>query len=124
MPAHPKVAKAEPPEVNLGGGDSLSNVLASGRAVLPARPDAHWHNREPVYPVAAARRGEQGAVILSIQVTPDGSVSSVEVARTSGFILLDRAAREAVETWHFLPAVREGKPIASSMPLRVLFQLN
>ncbi len=119
MPPRP-----EAPEVNLGGGDSLTNALASGRAVLPARADARWHNREPVYPVAAARRGEQGAVILAIRVTPEGTVSAVDIAQTSGFILLDRAAREAVETWHFLPAVRDGKPIASSMLLRVLFQLN
>ena len=124
MPPTRKAAPPSPPEVNLGGGDSLTNALASGPAVLPARPDQHWRNREPVYPVAAAERGEHGAVVLLIHVDPDGAVTGVEIAETSGFLLLDRAAREAVQTWHFLPAVRDGKPVPSAMPLRVLFQLN
>lgn len=110
--------------MNLGGGDSLTNALASGRAVLPARVDQHWRNREPIYPVAAAERGEHGAVVLLIHVDPDGAVAGIEIAETSGFRLLDRAAREAVQAWHFLPAVHDGKPVASAMPLRVLFELN
>jgi len=120
----PPVAPARPAEVNLGGGDDLTNALASGRDVLAAKVDAHWRNREPVYPPDAAARGERGAVTLLIHVGPDGLVSGIDVAETSGFIVLDRAAREAVRTWHFLPAVRDGKPVSSEMPLRVLFQMN
>lgn len=123
-PPTPVAAPPRPPEVNLGGGDSLTNALASGRDVLPARVDQHWHNREPIYPVAAAQRGEHGAVLLNIHVGPDGAVTDIEIAESSGFLLLDRAAREAVEAWHFIPAVRNGQPIPSAMPLRVLFQLN
>lgn len=127
MPPPPKPAPpapARPPEMNLGGGDSLSNATASGPAVLPARADARWHNREPVYPVSAARRGEAGAVLLLVHVDPDGMVTGIDIGESSGFLLLDRAAREAVSTWHFLPAVRNGVPVASDMPLRVVFQLN
>ncbi|MEO9190565.1 MAG: energy transducer TonB [Acetobacteraceae bacterium] len=123
-PSPPAASPVPPPEVNLGGGDSFTNALASGPAVLPARVDQHWRNREPIYPVAAAERGEHGAVVLLIHVDPDGAVAGIEVTATSGFRLLDRAAREAVQTWHFLPAVHDGKPVASAMPLRVLFELN
>lgn len=122
--APPSATPPRPPELNLGGGDGTTNALASGRAILPAKVDQHWRNHAPVYPPAAAERGEQGAVMLLIHVGPDGSVTGTDVAETSGFLLLDRAARDAVRSWHFLPAVRDGRPIASEMPLRVLFQLN
>jgi len=92
--------------------------------VIPAGPDPKVHNREPIYPDAAARRGEQGMVILLIQVTPEGLPDVVDVAQSSGFTLLDRAARDAVATWRFVPAVRDGQPIPSSMALRIQFQLD
>jgi protein TonB len=111
-----------PPHLNVAG-DSLTNALATGPAVVPARIDARWHNREPEYPLEAAQRREAGTVLL-IHVGPDGAAESVDVARSSGFPLLDRAARAAVETWHFLPAVHDGQSLASDMPLRVVFQLN
>jgi protein TonB len=112
------------PRVNLGGTDSLSNVLVEGDQVIPAGPDPKVRNREPVYPDEAVRRGEQGLVILTIRVSPEGLVAGVDIARSSGFGLLDRAARDAVVTWRFVPAVRDGQPIPSSMALRINFQLD
>ncbi len=123
-PPSTAASPARSPEMDLGGGNSETNALVSGAAVVPARIDAHWHNKEPVYPVSAARRGEHGTVTLLVHVGPDGSVIGIDVAESSGFLLLDRAARSAVETWRFLPAVRNGEPVASDMPLRVVFQLN
>ncbi len=111
------------PEIRLGG-DSFTNALASGPAVLPARADARYHNRAPEYPLAAAARGEAGVVMLLVHVGADGAVDRIDLARGSGFLLLDRAAREAVATWHFLPAVRDGHGVDSEMPLRIVFQLN
>jgi protein TonB len=112
------------PRINLGGTDSLSNVLVEGDAVIPAGPDPKVRNREPEYPDEAVRRGEQGLVILLIRVSPQGLVAGVDIARSSGFSLLDRAARDAVVTWRFVPAVRNGQPVPSSMPLRINFQLD
>jgi protein TonB len=112
------------PRINLGGTDSLSNVLVEGDHVIPAGPDPKVHNREPIYPDEAARRGEHGVVILLIQVSPEGLPDLVDVVQSSGFSRLDRAARDAVVTWRFVPAVRDGQPVASSLSLRVQFQLD
>ena len=122
--APPSPAVDNTPRVNLGGNDSLSNVLVEGDQVIPAGPDPKVHNREPIYPDEAVRRGQQGIVVLVIQVSPEGLPSAVDVARSSGFNLLDRAAREAVQTWRFVPAVRDGQPVPSNMSLRVNFQLD
>ena len=123
-PAPPPPNADSDPRINLGGTDSLSNVLVEGDQVIPAGPDPKVHNREPIYPDEAVRRGQQGVVTLLILVSPEGLASDVGVARSSGFALLDRAARDAVTTWRFVPAVRDGQPIPSSMSMRIKFELD
>ena len=111
-------------DVNIGGNDSETNAIVTGPNVVPASPDAKFRNREPVYPVEAIRRAEQGSVILLIHVSSDGLPNGVDVAQSSGFAMLDRAARDAVTTWHSLPAIRDGHPIPFDMALRVVFHLD
>lgn len=132
-PAEPAQAQAAPavqrpqeaPEINLGGNNSESNaIVIDGPNIIPANLDAKFRNREPVYPVEAIRRAEQGAVILLIHVAPDGLPSAVDIAQSSGFVVLDRAAQDAVWHWHFLPAVQDGQPIPFDMKFRVVFHLN
>ncbi len=123
-PAPPAPKADATPTINLGGTDSLSNVLVTGDDVIPAGIDSKVHNREPVYPDEAVRRGEQGTVALMILVSPEGLPSEVDVTQSSGFAMLDRAARDAVATWRFMPAVRDGQPIESTMPVHIVFQLN
>jgi protein TonB len=113
------------PEINLGGNDSETNaIVIDGPNIVPASLDAKFRNREPIYPVEAIRRAEQGAVILLIHVAPDGLPSAVAIAQSSGFVVLDRAAQDAVWRWHFLPAVRDGEAVPFDMQFRVVFHLN
>ncbi|MGE0223349.1 MAG: energy transducer TonB [Acetobacteraceae bacterium] len=129
-PASPRVMAARPvpappqqpavPEFNLGGTDSLSNAIALGTNIIPARPDDMMRNRPPVYPLEAARRGEQGTVVLNIHVSPQGTTLVADVVQSSGYPRLDRAAVDAVTGWHFLPAVRDGRPV----PFELLMGFN
>ncbi len=124
-PRRPRANAVKPaPELNLGGTDSPSNVTASGPNVVPAKIDARWRNREPVYPRVAALRGEHGTVLLVVHVGADGLAAGVDVAKSSGFVLLDTAARDAVQTWRFLPALKDGDAVAFDVPLRVVFKLE
>jgi protein TonB len=113
----------EAPQISLSGSDE-TDAEVLGPHVIPAAIDAKYHNREPVYPPDAALRSEQGAVILLIHVSPEGRPTGVDVEETSGFISLDRAARDAVMSWHFLPAIRDGRPIAFEMAFRIVFHLQ
>ena len=122
--ASPAPRSVEAPAINLGGTDSETNAIASGDHVIPASVDAKFRNKEPVYPPEAARRSEQGVVMLLIHVSADGLPAGVDVLQGSGYVLLDRAARDAVETWHFLPAVKDGTPLPFDMKLRVVFRLE
>jgi protein TonB len=133
-PATAEAAPSPPPATAPSGESKLSfdfadaesdtNALVTGDLVVPASPDVKFHNRKPSYPNEAAYRGEQGAVVLMIHVAPDGFVDGVDVIRSSGFAALDRAARDAVVTWHFLPSVKDGQPVADDVPIRFVFALN
>jgi periplasmic protein TonB len=114
-PAPPAAQPA--PVISLQGTDSPSNSRAFGDRVIPARPDAVFHNRPPVYPSEAALNGQQGVVVVVIHVSPAGTAVGVDLVRSSGYVLLDSAAREAVMRWRFLPAVRDGQPVASDMTM-------
>jgi TonB family protein len=125
-PAPPPRPQAMPsPQMNLGGTDSPSNAIVEEHPdVIPVGPDARYHNRDPVYPVEAVRRGEEGTVVLLVHITPLGEAGSIDVLQTSGYPELDEAARSAVLHWHFNPAKQDDVPIATDFSLQVKFSLD
>ena len=56
----------------------------------------------PHYPLGARVRGEEGVVTVRATVNARGRAEKVEVAKSSGFDDLDRAAREAVRGARFV----------------------
>ncbi|NOY43153.1 MAG: energy transducer TonB [Planctomycetes bacterium] len=80
-------------------------------------------NRPPSYPPEAIRRREKGIVLLRLTIAISGQIERVEVAKSSGHAILDRAAVKAVSTWRARPAKQEGTPVASVELLPVHFNL-
>ena len=116
-------APPAPPDINLGDGVAATAAeIASAGTIRRAQADSG--NVAPRYPPEAARRGEQGTVLLRIYIAPDGTVDHVEIARSSGSAILDRAAQDRIATWHFHPAIREGKPVADVEEQGVRFVRN
>lgn len=77
--------------------------------ITPPRFDADYlDNPAPAYPSLSSRLGEQGRVLLRVFVNPDGGASQVEIRESSGFERLDKAARDTVRRWRFVPA-RQGE---------------
>jgi TonB family protein len=50
----------------------------------------------PRYPRLSRRRGEEGTVRVRVELDSQGRVGDIELARTSGYRRLDRAAFQAV----------------------------
>ncbi len=122
QPPRPETPAPVPaPKITLNGTDSPSNMISSGDHVLPAAPDAIFHNRPPEYEPDWAQAGEHGAVIVLVHVTPAGRAGGVDVLRSSGFARLDRSAMNAVLRWRFLPAVKDGQTVASDMTMQFEF---
>lgn len=53
--------------------------------------------RNKFYPVKAKKRGQEGEVILEISLSSDGRITDIQVAKSSGFFTLDKAAFRAVK---------------------------
>ncbi len=93
-------------------------------ATIPAQPDHASNNPPPDYPQVSRDLGEEGTVLLSISILPDGTPASVAITQSSGYPTLDNAARNAVLTWHFTPALRDGVAVPFVLSYRILFQLH
>lgn len=93
--------------------------------VTEARFDADYlNNPPPVYPVLSRRRGEQGRVLLRVQVSAQGTAERVEIESGSGHARLDAAALEAVRRWRFVPARRGDTAVAASVRVPIVFRLD
>ena len=93
--------------------------------VVPPRFDAAYlDNPAPIYPSLAKRRGEEGRVLLRVQVSAEGRADRVEVSKTSGSPILDEAAIEAVRRWRFVPARRGSDAIAAPVLVPIAFALT
>ena len=78
-------------------------------------------NPPPIYPLEADRNGWQGDVLLRVTVASDGQVSQVELVRSSGYAILDKAAVDAVKRWRAIPAKMGGEPVSVVRLLPVRF---
>lgn len=65
----------------------------------------------PAYPATSRRLGEEGLVVLRVELDESGSVSAARVAGSSGHARLDEAALAAVRTWRCRPALRDGREV-------------
>ncbi len=81
-------------------------------------------NRAPTYPEAARRRGEQGSVLLRVNVSAEGAPVEVALAATSGHTNLDSAAIAAVRQWRFVPATQAGKAVPAVAEVPIRFRLE
>jgi TonB family protein len=97
-------------------GDAIEHVGDSVKA-----PHARW-TPEPEYSNLARYQKFQGVVVLTIIVGKDGKVYSVRLLRPLG-LGLDEAAEQTVKTWNFLPATRDGQPVAVEINVEVAFNL-
>jgi len=100
-------------------------VAAPRRPTGPTRPARLAPgNSPPEIPARARRNGFEGVAILVVSVAADGSVAGIRVLRSSGHVLLDRAALKAVRDWRFHPALRAGRRVSSEIEVPVRFRVD
>ncbi len=111
---------SEPP----ASRETTARERAAPVPTLPDRGARPLTSPAPEYPAAARRAGEQGTVVLEVEVGPDGQPDEVSIASRSGSRELDGAALRAVRDWSFEPAIHNGKAVASSVRVPVDFRLQ
>jgi protein TonB len=100
-----------------------STPAPAARLDLPSSDADYLHNPKPKYPAFSISRNEQGTVRLSVLVGVDGRAKEVKIKTSSGYERLDRAARDAVLGWTFVPGKRAGVPEEMWYDLPMPFKL-
>jgi len=101
------------------GGGIGGGVFRVGGGVSAPRA---VYDPEPEYSEEARKAKYQGVCVLYVVVGADGKPRDIRVVRTLG-LGLDEKAMEAVKTWKFEPALKDGKPVAVAVNIEVTFHL-
>jgi periplasmic protein TonB len=104
------------PGYTAGIGGGLYHV---GGGVTAPRP---IYAPDPEYSEEARKAKFQGTVVLWMVVTAEGRAQDIHVMRSAG-MGLDERALDAVRTWRFEPARKDGKPVAVQISVEVSFRL-
>jgi len=115
-----------------GGGTGGGHGTGRGTGIGPGSGTGSGTTRgprivdgdKPDYPGNARAKGWEGTVKLQILVNTEGRVEDVRIVSGSGYDELDQAARQAVQSWRFSPALQNGAPVAAWATLPIVFDLR
>lgn len=104
---------------------ALNETTAGATTYIEADSQPYQdENPRPVYPAAARRRGMEGSVLLSVKISLAGVVEHIDVIKSSGYKILDRAAVNSVLKWRFNPARNGDKTVDSILEIPIRFRLK
>lgn len=127
LPGPEDAMKSEPVKpVEIKKEEAVNKPLetsASTGAITQIKP-AYLKNPAPIYPQEARRLGQEGLVVLEVNVDRKGKPASVKVKESSGHDLLDHAALRAVRQWTFAAARIGELPVEATVNVPVRFKLE
>jgi len=103
---------------------------APPRPAPPAIPPAQAEpiqatHTTPPYPPLSQRLGEHGVTLLNVSIDENGRCTDATVVGSSGSKRLDEAAIDYVkQRYRWKPATRDGKPVPTTQPLRIVWSLT
>ena len=108
-----------------GGADSGEGTGPRSAATAGV-PDGAADIRLPTtgYPPESRRTGEQGTVVLEVQVLADGRAGEIRVIESPGYPRLVDAAIKAVRKAHFRGAIRTGQPTPNLIRVPIHFEIK
>ncbi|HEX8816713.1 MAG TPA: energy transducer TonB [Terriglobales bacterium] len=114
------VGSGSGPGVGPGSGGGIGGgVFRVGGGVSAPRI---IYQPDPEYSEEARKAKYSGTCVLWLVVGPDGHPRDIQVRRTLG-LGLDEKAIEAVKQWKFEPAMKDGRPVAVQITVEVTFHL-
>jgi TonB family protein len=99
--------------------DPEEKIAKVGPGISPPRVT---YAPEPEFSETARSAGYQGVSTLGLIVGVDGKPRNIRVLNALG-MGLDEKAVEAVRSWRFSPALKDGKPVAVEIAVEVDFHL-
>ena len=126
--AAPQATPKAAPSQNFGSAgaaqQAAAGFLPTPPVVWEGKPRYRYPPTPAAYPPRAIELNQQGQVVLRVRLDPEGNAVEILVHQPSGYQMLDRAAVAAAKSWHFLPAMRDGRPVSAWVEIPVRFHLR
>ncbi|NOI34414.1 energy transducer TonB [Vibrio cyclitrophicus] len=106
----------QPQEVNQG--------VSNQEPVLVTKPSFSSRPTPPNYPRQARRRGVEGVATYEVWLDAEGKQIKQALLNSSGALMLDNAALDAIKQWKFSPHTVNGRAIAHRVQIPVRFRLD
>lgn len=88
----------------------------------PAYPEASSVERyPPQWPGTVDANQISGEVVVMLLLESDGREHSIRIAKSSGDMDIDKAARWAASQWTYVPAMVDGQPVRSVLRLPIAY---
>ena len=116
------------PSSNFGSANdaqqAASGFLPAPAIVWEGKPRFRHPPTPAAYPPRAVELSQQGEALVRVRLDTAGTAVEIILHRSSGHHALDSAALAAVRSWHFLPAMRDGRSVPSWVEIPVRFHLR
>lgn len=90
----------------------------------PNQEQEPLYRKNPEYPMSYARRGKEGWVRLSFDISEYGFVENITVLESRGGALFANEGLKALEQWRYAPKFENGKPVvAKELVVQLDFEL-
>lgn len=104
--------------------DSNETLPDIGSLIFVEEQPELVYSVEPDYPHLARIAGQEGLVVMKALIDKRGDVVDAVVFVSSGFPLLDEAARAVAWKYKYRPAIQNGRPVALWVTYKVDFKLE
>ncbi len=98
--------------------DQTANTRKIHTTVKPLKTE------RPPYPRRAREQGWHGRVIVRLEISPEGTVESSAIHKSSGYEILDDGAVKAATQWTFEPAKNGAFPVPATVNIPIQFDLE
>ncbi|MBT2188513.1 TonB family protein [Sphingobium sp. H33] len=123
--AGPEVAPYTPPLIPGTGTVTPPYVPPADPVFVKARQDPRFAAAfHPNYPPSLVRDGLEGDVTVRVTIDPRGRVSAVEMVSATNPVFFEETKRQALRSWRFIAATRDGVAVESVQTMTVHFRLE
>ena len=116
--------KPEPPPPPVTPSVAVPPPKPNPQEYVPVTQPNFVQQAAHVYPPEAARRHQQGVVVLMLYISGGGTIDKIEIVKSSGFPLLDAAAIKEMKQSKFEPAMDGAIPVRSRAQASVTYRLE
>lgn len=79
--------------------------------------------KEPEYPMSAARARKDGYAKMKFTITPEGSITNIEVLETQGSSAFGTKGVEALAKWRYAPKFENGKAVPTESVVQLDYKI-